>query len=159
MSITYITGNAAEPQTDQPTIIVHVCNDIGAWGRGFVLALSRRYPLAEAHYRAWSKGEESLPFILGQVQIVSVAPRVWVANVIGQHGISRRGGAVPVRYEAIEQGLEQVAEFALSENAGVQMPRIGSGLAGGKWEITTIIEAKLIAQGVVVTVCDLPVAD
>ncbi len=160
MPILYCIGDATEPESDQPIVIVHVCNDIGAWGRGFVLALSRHYPQAEARYRAWSKGKEDLPFVLGQAQFVEVAPRLWVANLIGQHGIGRRGGVVPVRYEAIAEGLERVAAFALSENAVVQMPRIGSGLAGGKWEIVApLIESKLIDKGIAVTVYDLVAAE
>jgi hypothetical protein len=64
------------------------CNDEGGWGRGFVLALSRRWSEPERRYRAWARGEEdSAPFALGQVQLVPVEESLWVANLIGQHGI------------------------------------------------------------------------
>ncbi len=36
--ITYLTGDATQPQSAGPKLIVHVCNDIGGWGRGFVVA-------------------------------------------------------------------------------------------------------------------------
>jgi len=42
--IAYVMGDATAPKADGPKIIVHVCNDVGAWGRGFVVALSRRWP-------------------------------------------------------------------------------------------------------------------
>lgn len=42
-SIAYRVGDATQPVGDGPKILVHVCNDIGAWGRGFVVALSRRW--------------------------------------------------------------------------------------------------------------------
>ncbi len=37
-------------------MVAHVCNDIGGWGKGFVLAVSRRWPEPEAAYRAWHRG-------------------------------------------------------------------------------------------------------
>ncbi len=157
MDIQYLTGDATSPQGTGPRIIVHICNDIGAWGRGFVLALSKKWPQPEQRYRAWAHGEESLPFELGQVQFVPVEYQVWVANVLGQHDIRRRGGVSPVRYEAIRQGLQRVAERARRDKASVHMPRIGAGLAGGDWTtISQIIHDELVAQGITVTVYDLP---
>ena len=158
MPIEYIIGDATDPLQDKQAIIVHVCNDIGAWGRGFVVALSKRYPEAERRYRAWFRGADDLPFALGQVQFVEVKANLWVANLIGQHGIRKRGGVAPIRYEAIREGLTKVAAFARTINASVHMPRIGSGLAGGKWEeIEPIIQSQLIDNGIAVTVYDLPV--
>lgn len=45
--ITYITGDATRPQDQGAKIIVHICNDIGGWGKGFVVAISRRWPEPE----------------------------------------------------------------------------------------------------------------
>lgn len=39
---TYLKGDATCPQAKGVKIICHVCNDIGGWGKGFVLALSKR---------------------------------------------------------------------------------------------------------------------
>ncbi|XXU05921.1 hypothetical protein WMF40_38440 [Sorangium sp. So ce854] len=50
--IDYRTGDATEPAGAGPRIICHVCNDIGGWGRGFVVALSKKWPEPEARYRA-----------------------------------------------------------------------------------------------------------
>jgi O-acetyl-ADP-ribose deacetylase (regulator of RNase III) len=41
--IFYMTGDATAPVGEGQKLIVHVCNDIGAWGAGFVLALSKRW--------------------------------------------------------------------------------------------------------------------
>jgi len=158
--ITYVIGDATRPQGQGPRVIVHVCNDLGGWGRGFVLALSHTYPEAERRYRAWhARGEDNgVPFMLGQAQIVPVAPDLWVANVIGQHGVRRTGSdrPPPVRYEAIRQGLARVASFALAHEASVHMPRIGTGLAGGEWsEIESIVRDELTQRGVPVTVYNL----
>lgn len=157
MGINYIQGDATAPRGDDPRIIVHVCNDIGGWGRGFVLALSKRWKEPEERYRAWSRGEETVPFALGQVLFVEVEPKLWVANMVGQHDMHTIDGVPPVRYEAIREGLGRVRERATSEGASVHMPRIGAGLAGGEWEmIEKIIEETLIDCGVEVTVYDLP---
>jgi|SRR5438445_9950569 len=134
MSITYCTGDATRPVGDGQKIITHVCNDAGGWGRGFVIALSRRWPQPEQRYRASHRGGDTPPFALGQVQFVQVEREIWVANLIGQHGIGWRSGKPPVRYEAIREGLRSVAVKARELGASVHMPRIGCGLAGGRWE-------------------------
>lgn len=157
MNINYTIGDATDPLRDRPGVIVHVCNDIGAWGKGFVMALSQRWTQPEHDFRAWAKGDGPLPYELGQVQIVPVGERLWVANLVGQHDIRRRQGLPPVRYEAIQQGLGRVAQEALRSDAAVHMPRIGCGLAGGTWDkIEPIIEAELTGKGVPVFVYDLP---
>ena len=153
--IHYITGDATAPVADGNKLIVHVCNDIGAWGKGFVMALSKRWKDPEGYYRQWFNEGDKVPFELGQVQFVSVEKDLWVANLIGQRGIRRSAGKPPVRYNAIEAGLKTVAEFALENKASVHMPRIGCGLAGGSWdEIEPLLNDTLVSQGISVTVYD-----
>jgi O-acetyl-ADP-ribose deacetylase (regulator of RNase III) len=157
MSINYIVGDATQPVGACAKIIVHVCNDIGGWGRGFVLALSKRWPGPEQYYRAWHHGETQIPFALGEVQFVEVGNALWVANLIGQRDVRTVGGIPPIRYEAIRKGLQRVAGEAKRLGASVHMPRIGSGLAGGNWEtVGKIVEEELVNRGISVTVYDLP---
>ena len=156
MNISYVIGDATDPIGDGPKIIVHVCNDIGGWGRGFVVALSKRWPEPEQRYRAWHRGEEKTPFALGKVQFVQVANDIWVANMIGQRDVRTIDGVSPVRYDAIRKGLKRIAAEAAQLKASVHMPRIGCGLAGGKWqEVGKIVEEELVARNVPVTVYDL----
>lgn len=158
-SINYLVGDATQPSGLRSRIIVHVCNDIGGWGAGFVLAVSKRWTEPERRYRAWHRGEDATSpiFGLGQVQFVDVETGITVANLIGQHGIKRADGIPPIRYEAIDQGLATVADEALARKASVHMPRIGCGLAGGHWSaIEPILERRLVAAGVDVTVYDFP---
>ncbi len=134
--ITYLTGDATAPQIAGPKIIVHICNDIGGWGAGFVLAISKRWKEPEAAYRQWYADRDHNDFALGAVQLVSVESELWIANMIGQRGIRRSStGRPPIRYDAVESCLEKVAQFAVKENSSIHMPRIGCGLAGGKWEL------------------------
>lgn len=160
-AIRYQTGDATRPLAPPPLIIVHVCNDLGVWGAGFVLAVSKRWPAVKQRYQAWHAGRSENsepPFELGAVQFVEVEPGLQVANVIGQRGIRRASSApAPVRYEAIAAGLRRVAEEALLAQASVHMPRIGCGLAGGDWaKVEVILERELAALGVPVHVYDLP---
>ncbi|WP_329030008.1 MULTISPECIES: macro domain-containing protein [unclassified Streptomyces] len=153
--IRYVRGDATSPQGKGAKIIVHVCNDLGGWGKGFVLALSRRWPEPEAAYRSWHRDRARNDFGLGAVQFVPVSPFVHVANLVGQHGMRRGSKGVPVRYEAIDTGLATVAGHALELGASLHMPRIGCGLAGGTWSrIEPLIESRLTARNLSVTVYD-----
>jgi len=151
--IEYFTADATQPRGDGPRIIVHICNDGGGWGKGFVVALSKRWPQPEAEYRAWYKSGEG--FALGAVQFVNVEDELWVANLVGQRGTRPVKNVPPVRYDAIRDGLAKVASFARERQASVHMPRIGCGLAGGTWDqVEPLIEATFTTRGVAVTVYD-----
>ncbi|MFF3034449.1 macro domain-containing protein [Streptomyces rubiginosohelvolus] len=153
--ITYVRGDATAPQGKGVKLIVHVCNDLGGWGKGFVLALSRRWPEPEAAYRRWHRERAGNDFALGAVQFVQVGPYLWVANMVGQRGMRTGSKGVPVRYEAIDTALGSVAAKARELGATVHMPRIGCGLAGGTWSrIEPLIERRLISAGLSVTVYD-----
>ncbi|WP_454047841.1 macro domain-containing protein [Chryseobacterium sp. Marseille-Q8038] len=154
-TIQYLKGDATIPEAKGIKIIAHICNDVGGWGKGFVLAVSRRWEEPEKEYRNWHHFRSKNNFALGEIQLVQVERYIYVANMIGQKGIKTGSKGVPVRYDAIEKGLEKLANEALELNASVHMPRIGCGLAGGKWEeIEPIIERTLLAKNVEVYVYD-----
>lgn len=151
--IRYLKGDATNPQTDGKKIIVHICNDIGAWGKGFVLAISKRWTKPEQEYRKWIK--EGGNFGLGEVQFVTVDSDITIANMIGQRGIRSSKQSVPIRYESVNDCLQKVGEKAVEIGASVHMPRIGCGLAGGKWElIEPLINVTLVDKGIDVFVYD-----
>ena len=117
------------------------------------MALSRRWPEPECAYREWHR--DGIDFRLGAVRFVQVSPDLWIANMVAQHKL-RGGKEPPIRYSAVEECLGKVAQRAKELGASVHMPRIGCGLAGGKWEeIEAIIERTLCTLDVVVTVYDL----
>ncbi|WP_416971280.1 macro domain-containing protein [Streptomyces sp. 4F14] len=153
--ITYTRGDATTPSVKGVKVIAHVCNDIGGWGKGFVLALSRRWPEPETAYRAWHRDRANNDFGLGAVQLVQVERYLWVANMIGQRGTRTGSKGVPVRYEAIDAALERLAEPVRELGASVHMPRIGCGLAGGTWpRVEPLIVERLVRRGIAVTVYD-----
>ncbi|MEU9283501.1 macro domain-containing protein [Streptomyces sp. NPDC048275] len=153
--IRYVRGDATVPSVKGVKLIAHVCNDLGGWGKGFVLAVSRRWPEPEAAYRAWHRDRARNDFGLGAAQFVQVERYVWVANLIGQRGIRAGSKGVPVRYEAIDAALVQLADKAAELDASVHMPRIGCGLAGGNWSrVEPLITQRLVRRGTAVTVYD-----
>lgn len=153
--ITYLKGDATSLQAKGVKLIAHICNDLGGWGKGFVLAISKRWSQPEKEYRLWHRERARNDFGLGAVQFVQVQPDIWVANMIGQRGIKTGSKGVPIRYEAVEECLAKLADKAKELGASVHMPRIGCGLAGGKWEKTEpIIQQQLSEQDVPTYVYD-----
>jgi O-acetyl-ADP-ribose deacetylase (regulator of RNase III) len=167
--INYVTGDATEPIGDGPKIIMHCCNDVGMWGKGFVLALSEKWPQAEKEYRAWFErgfchniDTGNATFHLGCVQLVDLENDLYVANIIGQRGIKIQtiGGQEfpPIRYEALQEGFARVRVAAKELEASVHCPMLGCGLAGGKWSggngdtVSSLICEQLTSKGVDVTV-------
>jgi O-acetyl-ADP-ribose deacetylase (regulator of RNase III) len=125
----------------------------GGWGKGFVLAISKRWPAAEEAYRAWHRAQAD--FNLGITQFVQVQPDTWIANMIGQHSIKSEDNPIPIRYDALEKCLTQTAQKAIQLCASVHMPRIGCGLSGGKWEkIEPLIIRELSKKNIPVFVYD-----
>lgn len=154
--IIYLKGDATSSQASGIKIIAHICNDIGGWGKGFVLAISKRWKEPEKAYREWHRNRAKNDFKLGNIQLIQVEPYIYIANMIGQRGIKTgRSTGVPIRYEAIESCLEKLATEAKTLGASVHMPRIGCGLAGGKWEkIEPLIEKTLSVNDIDVYIYD-----
>ena len=161
MQIKYVKGDATHPVGDGNKLIIHCCNDIGGWGKGFVLALSRRWKLPEIQYRKWfENGNHHLatgPFELGEIQNVPVEEGIVVCNMIGQHGIFSNNNSKPIRYNAINSCLRKLSLLVQKDEDkySVHAPRFGAGLAGGEWPlIEKLIEVHLTEKDIPVTIYD-----
>lgn len=126
----YVKGDVtllSQRKPGENVIIPHVCNNVGAWGAGFVLALSKKWPEPEIAYR-------DLPgYSLGMLQLVKVADGVHVANMIAQVLEYNRGPNI--RYDALSECMVSVALQAQHLGASLHCPRFGAGLAGGDWSV------------------------
>ena len=155
----YLIGSATAVDGTVPTVVAHIVNDIGKWGSGFVVPVGRRWPKAELQYRKWANGSLGTPLRIGLVQIVSVEPNIWVANMCAQHKTRKAfdtKSPPPIRYGALESTLAKVASFAIEHGATVSMPRIGADRAGGSWKkIEALIEKTMGSKGLTVIVYDL----
>lgn len=168
--IKYIDGNVLDHQCKTKTILVHVNNDAGGWGSGFVVPLGQKYPLAEKSYRDWAASGWTknysetgwIPFSLGKIQLVDVDKNLTVGNMVAQ---STPGGATikigneeiylrPLRLECLRECLLRVAAAAKHLKAEVIGPAFGGGLAGGdfKKEIAPIIEDCICKYNIPVTI-------
>ncbi|SEL84321.1 O-acetyl-ADP-ribose deacetylase (regulator of RNase III), contains Macro domain [Aquimarina amphilecti] len=153
--ITYIKGDATVPQAKGTKLIVHICNNIGGWGKGFVVAISKRWPEPEKAYREWHRNRAKNDFELGSIQVIQVSNDKYVGNIVAQQGIKTGSKGVPIRYEAVKTCLEKISIEAKKLNASIHMPRIGCGLAGGKWtEIEPLVEQTLLEKDLDVYVYD-----
>lgn len=167
--IHYLEGDATQPvDTNSPRIVAHVCNDVGRWGRGFVVPLGRRFPEAEARYRAWHRdGVHYVPspyaapeanvmdvvrFGLGAVQFVPVGPHLWVANMVAQAGLPSAENPRPLSLAALAVCLGRLDAFARAGGSTVHMPRIGTGYGGHGWaSVEGVVSANLTADAYVYT--------
>jgi hypothetical protein len=126
-----VRGDATSPQAKGPKVIAHICNDLGGWGKGFVLAISRKWPEPERDYRDWHRHRAGNDFGLGAVRLVPVQADIWVANMIGQHGMRSGSNGPPIRYPAVGQCLQALGD-----------------------RVEPLIDAALCQRGVAVTVYD-----
>lgn len=137
-------------KSDHNKIVIHCCNDIGKWGKGFVVALSQFDSRPERTFR--DSFRRGINCRLGDVQFVPLStsrPTLHVANIIGQHRVWSENGVPPIRMESLRDGCHKVADFCRANSiTEVHAPRIGAGLAGGDWqEISAMLEYVFCGQG------------
>lgn len=156
MSINYLTGDATDLPSSGNKVLCHLCNSWGFWGAGFVLALSKKWPVAEAAYRKLY-ADQGKKLVMGTVQFVPINSDLHVANMIGQLGLRKKDGDSSIRYPALYSCLEEVAKFAVANKASIHAPKFGAGLAGGDWRVIEAILEKISkTYGVDFTIYDFP---
>eukprot|EP00443_Scrippsiella_acuminata_P010239 CAMPEP_0115183520 /NCGR_PEP_ID=MMETSP0270-20121206/8495_1 /TAXON_ID=71861 /ORGANISM="Scrippsiella trochoidea, Strain CCMP3099" /LENGTH=259 /DNA_ID=CAMNT_0002596589 /DNA_START=52 /DNA_END=828 /DNA_ORIENTATION=+ len=60
--LTIVGGDATKPHCGKGhKVICHICNDMGSWGKGFVMALKETFPKdnLDRYYRRWHKARAS----------------------------------------------------------------------------------------------------
>lgn len=134
MNITHIKGdlfNHIDNYHQTNNLIIHICNNVGKWGKGFVLAISNKWKSPEAEYR------NLYSYKLGTTQFITVANNISVGNMIAQKGINTgfNRSICRVDYEALRSCLKESNIFAMEYKCTIHMPMIGAGLAGGDWNI------------------------
>ena len=150
-----VRGDATQPRGAGHKIICQVVNDKAtSWGSGFAGALRRKWPDAQRQFTGWASS--SLNLTLGNVHFAEVGEHTIIASLIAQHGYGH--SAKPrIRYGALYKSLRLVSAKARANGESVHMPRIGSGQAGGDWNIIQeSIEQALVSNGLAVTIYDLP---
>lgn len=155
-----VRGDATEPRGAGVRIIAHIVNDATPnWGGGgFASYVRRKLPAVQDDFRAWASATRA-GFKLGATHQTPIDQQRVVFHMVAQHGYGP--SAKPrVRYTALDQCLKALGEYAASQGATVHMPRIGTGQAGGSWDvIRDMIGESVCARGVSVTVYTPPNKD
>lgn len=150
MNLHYLIGSALEP-VKRPAVIMHICNDLGIWGSGFVVAVSKKYQRPELMYRKWGTSVSN-KYPLGEIQTIQVEDDVWICNMIAQHDIRMIDGVPPLRLDALKWCMESVNDAAIIRGATIHAPRIGAVRSGGKWEdIEKVIKSTLTVDTYIYT--------
>jgi Zn-dependent peptidase ImmA (M78 family)/O-acetyl-ADP-ribose deacetylase (regulator of RNase III) len=149
-----LQGDASEPFGAERKLLLQVVNDqASVWGGGFAKQARKKWPHAQTRFREWVLGGRQLK--LGNIHSVSVRNDLTLVSLVAQHGFKPSAGP-KLRYSALFSALEKVASLAIAQGATVHMPRIGTGEAGGDWNIIEgIVQETLTTRGVTVTVYDL----
>jgi Zn-dependent peptidase ImmA (M78 family)/O-acetyl-ADP-ribose deacetylase (regulator of RNase III) len=157
-AIRYLRGNALEPRGSDQRIIAHIVNDqTSSWGgKSFAAAIRAKWPDVHRTFVQIVESGKRTHLALGATSQIRVSKDIQVFNIVAQHGLG--SSAHPrIRYAALKQGLLELARVAKTEGASVHMPRIGTGNAGGDWNvIAEILDETLVRQGISPTVYELP---
>lgn len=128
--ITYIQGDVF---TSSANIIAHGCNCRGGFGAGIAVQVAKLYPKAKDMYMKKFFGEG---WRVGEVQMVPVGNNKFIANCATQDKYgSPKGGKVYVSYPGLKAVMEQLKEICEENDYTLAMPKIGSELAGGDWNV------------------------
>ncbi len=133
--ITYLNGDAADPQGAEAKVIVHIVNDATTtWGgHGFAPQLRASYPGLQEAFREWAGGREGLK--LGRVHLYQIEEGLSVCTMVAQHRYGPRAAKIPLRYLALEECMRKLRAHLKGSDASIHMPRIGAGQAGGEWSV------------------------
>lgn len=132
--VTELTGDAASPRDGGERILVHVVNNQArSWGGGgFAQAVRRKWPHVHDDFCAWAANRESLT--LGRIHEAEAEDGLSVVSMVCQHGYGP-STRPRIRYQPLRACLHEVATIAARRRATLHMPKIGTGQAGGRWEI------------------------
>jgi len=166
MKIENRVGDVLASRVNGLKLIPHVCNDMGGWGSGFVVAISRKWSQPEAAYRKWSKSKSckqlgvDVPFGLGNTQFIRTEDNTVVANMVAQHNTIHQGYK-PIRYASLMRCMERVAAIAMDMSTRIPVeihaPKFGSALAGGNWDfIEELINEIWVANNIKVVIFTFP---
>jgi hypothetical protein len=154
--VNFVHGDVLKAQGSETKVICQLVNDQArSWGGGVARSAAKAFPMAQREFSNWII---SVPKNrrLGDVHFARAAENMFIASLVGQEGF----GPSPtprIRYAALDKCLEKISNFASSKSASVHMPRLGSGESGGSWDtVQEMVQGSLIADGIPVTVYDLP---
>lgn len=117
-------------------ILVHGVNCQGMMGAGIAAAIASKWPNVLHRYRLFcrDRGTEHAYTMLGQVQLVEIAPELFVANAFTQPDPGPCAS-----YDAIAECFERLGGMAGARNLPLHFPLIGCGIGGLRWPVVAAI--------------------
>jgi len=164
-----VYGDATEPQridVNEIVFIPHVCNDLGGWGAGFVLALTKMSSFPEYMYkRTFQRFPDQEKRGITCFAPIPDNKTITVCNMIAQSGYKSEHNLRPLNYPVLIKCMTDVAEWIQEKMEmcevtevtipphRIHCPKFGGDLAGGNWNfITCLIEDIWLAAGIDVVV-------
>jgi len=130
MKIEYIQGDLL---TSPDPFIAHGCNAQGVMGSGVAKILRDKWPeVFESYHACFVNGGLSL----GTISLAYL-PDKTICNCITQEFYGRDKYKTYCDYSAIRNCMKHLNTIALDKR--VSMPKIGAGLANGRWDIIEVI--------------------
>lgn len=132
--ISYIKGDATEIVCDDQrpnNVLMHIVNNQGGWGRGFVVSISRKWVKPERVYRSQYR---HFGLTLGTNQYIKVEQYLHVVNMIAQVSYGKYVHGRPhIDYDHLASCLKRISKKYNPATTTIHAPKIGSGLGGGDW--------------------------
>ena len=127
-------------------VIAHGCNCFLTFGAGIAPQIKKAFPEAYEVDCATVSGDESK---MGTITYTIETTPI-VVNIYSQFDTKgRRSGNMDLDYDALRSGIKMMKRKFSGKTFG--MPRLGSGLAGGSWEIIEkIIEEEMMGEYVTI---------
>lgn len=144
--IKYIQGDLVRDAERDFDVIGHGCNCWCTFGAGIALAIKNKYPEA---YDVDCKTKSGDRNKLGTISYTKGTVPI-IVNLYTQFGYGNsRFGKVDLDYDALRSSLKLVKEKFSGKTFG--FPMIGSGLAGGSWDvIEKIIQEEMVDEDVTI---------
>ncbi len=172
-----VKGDVTKPDKapDERIVIPHVCNNLGGWGAGVVLAISKAFGDFPRNAYQWGLEHSQEKGELGNVYDAWINRKkgenppstikydIMIANMVAQKGYIGKNNPRPLRYDALAKCMTTVRQNILSTNrnpifsnipiSGIHCPKFGGDLAGGNFEfIEELIKDCWLNYGIDVTV-------
>ena len=156
LQITNYFGDARRPRGTGKRIIAHVVNDrTPNWGGGFAMEVAKEWGFIQEDFLGWVK-QDRRNLSLGNIHWAKIEDDLSIVHMVAQRGYGR-STRPRIRYAALRTALDQLHEVASGQGASVHMPRIGTGQAGGNWELVReLVDEHLVQMGTPVSIYTLP---
>lgn len=155
--MSYKVGNLIElAQKGHFDLIAHGANCFCTFGAGIAKAIKNTFPEAYKKDLETVKGDYKKlgHFSLAEISLES-GGRLAVANLYTQYywgKANTTNDTKDVRYKAIEDSLLRLKKIT-NKDSRIGLPKLGAGLAMGKWEVIEKIISDILPQA---TIVELP---